>query len=63
VKRARGCEGTINYFMSIGMGVITEEMREYLEVSSPVTLRFQDVDYLYNLECPQVDYGTATSYA
>ena len=46
----RGCEGifpmevpknirfAINYFTSIGLGVITEEMREYLEVSSLATL-------------------------
>jgi pre-mRNA-splicing factor CWC22 len=49
----RGCEGmfpmdvpknttrfAINYFTSIGLGVITEEMREYLKVSSIATCSF-----------------------
>jgi pre-mRNA-splicing factor CWC22 len=48
----RGCEGmfpmdvpkntrfAINYFTSIGMGVVTEDMREYLKVCSPLFLSF-----------------------
>jgi hypothetical protein len=57
----RGCEGifpmdvpkntrfAINYFTSIGLGVITEEMREYLKVSFIATCSlfwsFWDTDY------------------
>jgi hypothetical protein len=49
----RGCEGmflmyvlkntrfVINYFMSIGLGMITEEMREYLKVDSFILLSFE----------------------
>jgi pre-mRNA-splicing factor CWC22 len=30
----------INYFTSIGLGVITEDMREYLKVRSSATIFF-----------------------
>ena len=76
----RGCEGmfpmdvpkntrfAINYFTSIGLGVITEEMREYLKVSLYLQLffllgRFEILTTVNNLECTQTDYGTTTSYA
>ena len=58
----RGCEGmfpmdvskntrfAINYFTSIGLGVmITEEMREYLKVRSFGNFFSLDIDYCYNL--------------
>jgi pre-mRNA-splicing factor CWC22 len=64
----RGCEGmfpmdvpkntrfAINYFTSIGLGVITEEMREYLKVRIFSNLfffgRFEILTTVYNLECP-----------
>ena len=53
----RGCEGmfpmdvpkntrfAINYFTSIGLGVITEEMREYLKVRSLATHFFLSLRY------------------
>ena len=49
----RGCEGmflmdvpkntrfAINYFTSIGLGMITEEMREYLKVGSFILSSFE----------------------
>ena len=64
----RGCEGmfltdvlknirfAINYFTSIGLGVIMEEMRVYLKVGSLATFflgRFEILlSTVNNLECP-----------
>ena len=62
----KGCDGmfpmdvpkntrfAINYFTSIGLGVITEAMREYLKVCSLATCifcHFEILIYRYNLEC------------
>jgi hypothetical protein len=55
----------INYFTSIGLGVITEEMREYLKVGFMLFLLL-DFEILitvgFVVECTKIDYGT-TSYA
>lgn len=75
----RGCEGmfpmdvpkntrfAINYFTSIGLGVITEEMREYLKVYFLSNLyffdRFEILTTVNNLECTEINYGATTSYA
>jgi pre-mRNA-splicing factor CWC22 len=45
----------INYFTSIGLGVITEEMRVYLKVGSLAMVflgRFEILTNINNLECP-----------
>jgi hypothetical protein len=45
----------INYFTSIGLGVITEEMRVYLKVGSLAMVflgRFEILTNVNNLECP-----------
>lgn len=67
----RGCEGmfpmdnpkntrfAINYFTSIGLGIVTEEMREYLKVSS----FFVFTGLLLTsspLECTQAHHGAAS---
>jgi len=75
----RGCEGmfpmdvpkntrfSINYFTSIGLGVLTEDMREYLKVRSSNLLRQNLLPFVliatFVPECAQVDHGTTSCFA
>jgi pre-mRNA-splicing factor CWC22 len=49
----------INYFTSIDLGVLTEEMREYLKVGVSVNIRFLSLTS-WLAECAEVDYGTTS---
>lgn len=51
----------INYFTSIGLGVVTEEMRDYLKVDT--SFLFQSFLPKKLLERAENDHGTTESYA
>ena len=71
----RGCAGmfpmdvpkntrfAINYFTSIGLGVITEEMREYLKVCFSIYYVFDICLMDCTTECTKTDHGTTACYA
>lgn len=50
---------SINYFTSIGLGVLTEEMREYLKVSVNFAMLSSKLSYvdMVSIECAEVDHG------
>jgi pre-mRNA-splicing factor CWC22 len=52
----------INYLTSIGLGVVTEEMREWLKVCSQRTL-VPNVITDYSAERPETHHGTTSCYA
>jgi len=49
---------SINYFTSIGLGALTEEMREHLKVSRAFNGLFITELMCCSLECTPPDYGT-----
>jgi len=53
---------SINYFTSIGLGVLTENMREYLKVCCLFVSAFR-VLTTDNIECTKIDHGAKTGHA
>ncbi|PFH53603.1 hypothetical protein AMATHDRAFT_137344 [Amanita thiersii Skay4041] len=51
---------SINYFTSIGLGGVTEEMREYLKVCFLIEVQILVFTRDFTLECASVDYGAKT---
>jgi len=56
---------SINYFTSIGLGILTEEMREYLKVRQVYKLEilWWLTCLFFSIERPTAHYGTATCHA
>lgn len=52
-----------NYFTSIGLGVVTEDMRDFLKVGFYFPPHFDQMLNLLNLECSEIDHGTTPSEA
>lgn len=54
----------INYFTSIGMGVVTEEMREHLKVSFNQSFVFDmKITNIISIECPPYYHGATSRNA
>ncbi|KIY48282.1 MIF4G-domain-containing protein, partial [Fistulina hepatica ATCC 64428] len=53
---------SINYFTSIGLGVVTEEMREYLKVRSHI-FGCREIWLMHHVECSAPDYGATAGDA
>jgi pre-mRNA-splicing factor CWC22 len=54
---------SINYFTSVGLGVLTEEMREYLKVCLTCQLEYCGGSRVFAIERSTSHYGTTTCHA